>query len=94
MPYSITISRTALRQLRRLDPQARSRVRARIAALADEPRPSGVVKLTGEQHTWRLRIGDYRVLYDVDDGAQAVDVVTLGHRREVYRRDRPPPDRR
>ena len=83
--YHVNVSRLALRQLRRLDVQARQRVRTRFAALADDPRPPGVVKLTGEERTWRLRVGDYRVLYDIDDGAQAIEVVALGHRRYVYR---------
>lgn len=85
MAYTVTMSRPAVRQLRRLDVQTRQRVRTKIAGLADDPRPAGVVKLSGEERIWRLRVGDYRVLYDVDDAAFAVEVVTLGHRREVYR---------
>ena len=55
-----------------------------IRALADEPRPHGCVKLSGSQ-SWRIRIGDYRVIYDIDDKSRQIDVLHIGHRREVYR---------
>lgn len=57
-----------------------------IEGLADEPRPYGSRKLIGEQDAWRLRVGNYRVIYDVFDAALTVTVVRAGHRREVYDR--------
>jgi mRNA interferase RelE/StbE len=83
--YGVTVSRFALRQLRRLDPQIRQRLRHRIDGLPDDPRPAGVVKLVGTDRTWRLRVGDYRILFDIDDDARTIEVVDLGHRRDVYR---------
>lgn len=55
-----------------------------IEDLAEDPRPRGSKKLAGEATAWRIRIGDYRVLYDIRDGALVVQVVRAGHRREVY----------
>lgn len=68
-------------------PQAiRSRVIARAEALADNPRPHGVKRLTNaEQGTYRVREGDYRIVYDIEDDVLLVLVVRVGHRREVYR---------
>jgi mRNA interferase RelE/StbE len=58
---------------------------ARIEQLASNQRPSGARKLEGEQHLWRIRVGDYRVVYSIDDGQRVVDVVRVRHRREAYR---------
>ncbi|WP_448573903.1 type II toxin-antitoxin system RelE family toxin [Trichothermofontia sp.] len=60
------------------------RVRDAIRALAEESRPSGCKKLKGREG-WRIRVGDYRVVYDIDDEAQTVLIVHIGHRRDVYR---------
>ena len=57
----------------------------RIDGLAQDPRPSASRKLRGEQNLWRIRIGDYRVVYSVDDRQRIVDIVRIRHRREVYR---------
>jgi mRNA interferase RelE/StbE len=85
MPYRVEILPVALRQLRALDPPARARVRARIDDLAHTPRPHGVRALRGDPGTLRLRVGDYRVFYRVEDERLIVLVITVGHRREVYR---------
>jgi mRNA interferase RelE/StbE len=58
---------------------------ARIEALAENLRPAGVAKLQGEAKAWRIGVGDYRVLYTIEDGRLVVLVVKIGHRREVYR---------
>jgi mRNA interferase RelE/StbE len=63
----------------------RQRVVRRIAALATEPRPRGCEKLAGAHDVYRVRLGHFRVIYLVDDAARAVDVLKVGHRREVYR---------
>ena len=61
------------------------RIDARVNDLADDPRPRGATKLT-EVNAHRIRVGDYRVVYEVDDGTRTVIVTRVGHRREVYRR--------
>jgi mRNA interferase RelE/StbE len=83
--YAITFARSARRELEALDAPIVRRVVSRIDGLAKEPRPSGSRKLHGEQNLWRIRIGDYRVIYSVDDRQQIVDIVRIRHRREAYR---------
>lgn len=82
--YAIIIERRAERELRRLPLPIRQRVGDRIAALANHPRPSGSKKLAGSSQAWRIRIGDYRVIYDIQDDVLRVLVVRIGHRRDVY----------
>ncbi len=72
--------------MKKLPRPARGRVLSAIEELAGDPRPHGAKKLTGEQTAWRIRIGDYRVIYDVFDTQLVVTVVRAGHRREVYDR--------
>ena len=82
--YKVLLKRSAAKELEALPLKDRRRVAARIAALADEPRSPGVEKISG-QEKYRIRQGDYRVLYAIDDAALAVTVVKIGHRRDVYR---------
>jgi mRNA interferase RelE/StbE len=84
MTYSVTILRSAQKQLAKLDSQTRNRIASAIYALADNPRPSGCKKLTGRS-AWRIRIGTYRVIYEIQDNELIILVVTIAHRREVYR---------
>lgn len=86
MSYRVEFTKAAARQVRKLPRPARDRVVAAIAELQDDPRPHGSKKLVGEQTAWRVRIGDYRVIYDVFDEELIVTVVRAGHRREVYDR--------
>lgn len=86
MTYRIELAPAAVRQLRKLDRSAQRRVQAAIELLATEPRPSGAKKLVGGNGEWRVRTGDYRVVYQIDDGVLLVLVVAVGHRREVYNR--------
>jgi len=83
--YSVLLSPSAERDLGALDKPGQRRVVARIEALAENPRPAGVTKLRGVANAWRIRVGDYRVLYTIEDGRLVVLVVKIGHRREVYR---------
>ena len=83
--YRIELRPAALRSLRKLDPQIRRRVQGAIALLADDPRPPSAKKLKGRE-AFRVRVGDYRVIYTVEDDVLLVVVVTLGHRRDVYER--------
>jgi mRNA interferase RelE/StbE len=83
--YRIELRPAALRALRQLDPPVRRRLQGAIALLAQEPRPPAARALKG-RFGLRVRVGDYRVIYTVDDDVLLVVVVTLGHRREVYDR--------
>ncbi len=85
MHYSVLFSPSAERDLTALDKPVQRRVMAKIEALGENPRPAGVTKLQGEADAWRIRVGDYRVLYIIEDGRLVVLVVKIGHRREVYR---------
>jgi mRNA interferase RelE/StbE len=67
-----------------LDDALFTRIDRRILALADNPRPAGCKKLRGYKDQWRIRIGAYRVIYVIDDGARAVTVTHVAHRREIY----------
>jgi mRNA interferase RelE/StbE len=84
--YTVTILPSALRALQSLPRNVRERIREKIDLLAENPRPPGIKALQGSQKGFlRLRVGDYRVLYRVEDDRLLVVVVTIGHRREVYR---------
>ena len=84
--YRIQFQRDAERELTSLPARDRVRVAARIEALADDPRPHGAKKLSGVDDLYRIRVGDYRVVYQVQRRVLLVLVVRIGHRREVYRR--------
>lgn len=83
--FRISFARSAARELERLDPPVARRVLLAIEKLADNPRPPGCVKLQGSQNEWRIRIGDWRVVYTVDDKGKLVDIVAVRHRSDVYR---------
>ncbi len=83
--YSVTFARSARKELEKLTPQIAERILNRIEALAVNPRPAGFLKLKGEDRLWRIRIGDYRVVYEIDDGNLIVDVSIIRHRKDVYR---------
>jgi mRNA interferase RelE/StbE len=84
--YRIEVAPVAIRQLRRLDRAAQRRVQAAIELLAEKPRPSGAKKLVGGEGGWRVRTGDYRIVYETHDDVMLVLVVAVGHRREIYQR--------
>jgi mRNA interferase RelE/StbE len=85
MAYAIQFKPNALRQLEELPHAVRNRLGATIEALCDDPFPAGCKKLSGVPDTWRVRVGDYRVIYQVHRRILLVLVLTVGHRREVYR---------
>jgi mRNA interferase RelE/StbE len=85
MSYSVEFSTAARRQLRRLHQEIQSRLVREIEKLADNPRPVGYKMLKGEAPRYRIRVGDYRVVYRIYDDVVVVLVVAVGHRREVYR---------
>jgi mRNA interferase RelE/StbE len=83
--YTIEIRPRARRSLRQFDTPARKAIASAIDGLASEPRPVGVMALKGHRPWLRMRVGDYRIIYAVDDRARLVTVAAIGHRREVYR---------
>ena len=84
--YELGFRPAALRQLRKLDSQIARRIKDATEALRAEPRPHGVKTLTG-QHGWlRIRVGDYRIVYEVRDSELVVLVIQIGHRSQVYDR--------
>jgi mRNA interferase RelE/StbE len=83
-PYSVLLTRPARKDLDRLDRQILNRLAPEIDALASDPRPAGCLKVKGEQNLWRIRVGDYRIGYEIDDAAREVTVIRIGHRREFY----------
>jgi mRNA interferase RelE/StbE len=85
MAYAIQFKPAALRQLEKLPRSIRNRIANKIETLADDPFPAGCKKLSGLPDTWRVRVGDYRVIYQLHHGTLLVLVLTVGHRREVYR---------
>jgi mRNA interferase RelE/StbE len=84
--YDVDVRPRARRSLKQLDPSVRKAVALVIDGLAADPRPPGVVSLTDHRPYLRVRSGDYRVIYTVDDRAGVVTVVAVGHRREIYRK--------
>jgi mRNA interferase RelE/StbE len=83
--YELQFAPKAIRSLRKLDHTAARRIRETADALRDDPRPAGALMLAGMHGVLRVRIGDYRILYTVDDDVLVVLVVDTGHRRDVYR---------
>jgi mRNA interferase RelE/StbE len=83
--YRTSVAPAAARQLRKLDPSARRRVQAAIELLVTDPRPPAASQLVGGGGEWRVRTGDYRIVYEIDDGVPLVLVVAAGHPRDVYR---------
>jgi mRNA interferase RelE/StbE len=83
--HTVRFSRSARKELEKLPTQLVERIFSRIESLAQEPRPSGCKKLRGGQNLWRIRVGDYRVIYSVEDAARMVDIVAVGHQGDVYR---------
>ena len=83
--YAITFARSARKELERLNTNVLGRIFPKIEALAQNPRPHGCRKLRGFDSLWRIRIGDYRVIYQIFDDEMAVDIVAVRHRSQVYR---------
>jgi mRNA interferase RelE/StbE len=82
--YTITFARSARRELEELEAPLIQRILPRVEALAKEPRPRGCRKLRGESNLWRIRIGEYRVVYAVYDERQLVDIIAVRHRSKAY----------
>jgi mRNA interferase RelE/StbE len=82
--YRVTLASSAEKELHRLPKKVISRIIPRLEQLESAPRPSGCKKLKGGENEWRIRVGDYRIVYVIDDTAKTVDVTRIAHRREVY----------
>ena len=83
--FRIEWKASALRELKNIDRQDVSRVVAAVGTLADNPFPGGVRKLQGAEHTYRIRVGDYRIVYEVYHDSVRIQIIRVRHRRDVYR---------
>ncbi len=83
--YRVERTRAADTALRKLPKQDRLRIEAAVALLAETPRPPRATKLVGSDGDWRVRVGDYRIVYRILDGELLIIVIRIGHRRDVYR---------
>ena len=82
--YRVLLSSSAERELKKLTPQSIARIVPRLESLSANPRPSGCKKLKGGDAEWRIRVGDYRVIYTINDPKLLVEVTRIRHRSEVY----------
>ena len=82
--YTLELKPSARKELEKLSDPLLARVIAKIEGLATNPRPAGCRKLRGYRDLWRIRVGDYRVIYIVDDARKSLSVTRIAHRREVY----------
>ncbi len=85
MSYKVEILKGALKQLKKLSPQLQERIQVKIDELAIEPRPNQVKKLKNRENAYRIRVGIYRVIYDIFDDILLVNVVEIGHRSKIYK---------
>ncbi len=83
--YRVALAASAEKELSGLPTRVVARVMPRIESLAASPRPPGCKKLKAGDNEWRIRVGDYRIVYEIDDTAKTVDVTRIAHRREVYK---------
>lgn len=84
MTYQVEVEERAVKELLSLPKDAVRRLREAVLALAADPRPPGARKLTGREG-YRLRVGDYRILYEIDDNERRLRIYRLGHRKDIYR---------
>jgi mRNA interferase RelE/StbE len=85
MVYRIEFRPAALREMRRIGKPFKSRIATAIAVLAETPRPPGCVRLQGSDGFYRIRVGDYRIVYSIEDRLLVVYVIRIAHRKDVYR---------
>jgi mRNA interferase RelE/StbE len=83
--YSVRFTRTAEKELQAQDAPVRARILRNIGALADNPRPPGVKRLTAADNLWRIRVGDYRIVYEIHDAELIVRLIRIAHRSKAYR---------
>jgi len=85
MSYQVSLRPGAERQRRKLDGQVRRHINEALLSLEDTPRPPGVVKLRNRENEWRMRVGNYRIIYEIDDNQHLITILRINHRREAYR---------
>lgn len=85
MTYSVDFSKVARKQFNKLPSDVQERIETKIKDLTIEPRPNAVKKIQGEENSYRIRVGDYRVIYDIFDDILLVTVIRVKHRSQVYR---------
>ncbi len=85
MKYTVRLTASVRREIRRLDRQVQERVTRAAYALGNNPRPRGVLKLSGVENQWRIRVGEYRIVYEIHDDVVLVLVVRVDHRSQAYR---------
>ena len=85
MTYSVEFKRSAMRQLKRLPKNIQRRIADAVDRLADNPRPHGYIQMETDDTLYRVRVGDYRIIYEIIDNKLVILVIRIGHRREVYR---------
>jgi mRNA interferase RelE/StbE len=83
--YEVKFTKGARKMFRKLSQELQDRIQPKIDELAIEPRPNGVKKLQGEDNSYRIKVGDYRVIYDIYDDVLLVKIVDIGHRSKVYK---------
>ncbi len=83
--YEILLERRAEKDLRKLSSELFQRIIAKIQSLSENPKPQGSRKITGSKNDWRIRIGDYRAIYEIDEHEKRVRIMRVRHRREAYR---------
>lgn len=83
--YAVVFARSARKELENLDPPVARRITKQIEALVTDPRPTGVVKLEGATDLWRIRVGQWRVVYRISDRDHLVDVIAVRHRSDAYK---------
>jgi len=84
MPYVVNVKRSAEKELSRLPARIHDRIVGHLLSLGENPRPRMAKRLRGRDE-YRLRVGDYRILYIIDESAKEIEIVAVGHRRDVYR---------
>ncbi|MBI3942287.1 MAG: type II toxin-antitoxin system RelE/ParE family toxin [Chloroflexi bacterium] len=84
--YEVLLERSAARDLRKLPAEEFTRIIGVIRSLAETPRPPGCRKIAGSKSDWRIRVGDYRVIYEIEDAVQVLRVMRVRHRRDSYRK--------
>jgi len=84
MNYTVLLKRSAEKELERLDSKTHDKIIKQLLALKENPLPKGVKKLQGREG-YRMRIGDYRILYEIDETEKEIEVFSVAHRKEVYR---------
>ena len=82
--YEVQFKASAAKEFRKLTLDVRGRVQKAIDGLKTDPRPAGMKKLAGETNLYRIRVGDYRIIYEIDDSSQLIVVTRVRHRRDVY----------